>query len=132
MQIQLIEIKKDKRLPHVVILSDNLGYVMIDKAQQLDLQTIRSDAEWWKKILKSRELGAVVDSEVDTDEGAIESNDRAQILDSIERGGEVFYITFVHRIDGRPVFFSLYKGGQLALSQEDQQYLESIGALLPA
>lgn len=132
MQIQLIEIKKDEQLPHVDRLSDTLGYVMMDKAQELDLPPIRSDAQWWKEILKSSALGAVVDSEVDTDEGAIESNDRAQILESIERGGEVFYVTFVHRIDGRPVFFSLYKGGQLALSQEDQQYLKSIGSLLPA
>lgn len=131
MQIQLIEIKKDKRLPQVSILSGHLGYVMMDKAQELDLPTIRSDAEWWEKVLRVRELGAIVDSAVGIGEGIIESNDRAQILDSIECGGEVFYVTFVHRVDGYPVFFSLYKGGQLAVSQEDCHYLTAIGACLP-
>lgn len=132
MQIQLIKIKKNKQLPHVVILSDNLGYVLSEKAKELDLPIILSDTKWWKKILESHELGSVVDSEVDTDEGEFESNDRGQILDSIEHGGEVFYVTFVHRIDGHPVFFSLYRGGQLAMSQEDKKYLKSIGSLLPA
>jgi len=131
MQLQLIEIKQDEPLPDVDRLSDTLGYVPIDQAQELDLPPIRSDAQWWKKILTSRTLGSVVDAEVDTDAGALESNDRAQILESIEHGGVVYYVTFVHRIDGHPVFFSLYQGGQLALSPEDQPYLKSIGSWLP-
>lgn len=130
MHIQLVEIKKGKSLPRVVVLSDTLGYVIATDTNELDLTTIRSDTEWWKKILNVRKLGVVVDSQVDTAKGVIESNDRAQILDAIERGGEVFYVTFVHRIDGRPVFFSLYRGGKLSLSPEDQEYLKIIASLL--
>jgi len=132
MQIQLIAIKKGQPLPYRDRLSDTLGYVPIDHAQTVDLPPIRSDAQWWNTILTARALGAVVDARVDTDAGALESNDRAQILESIAQGGTVVYVTFVHRIDGHPVFFSLYHGGQLALSPEDQPYLKFIGSWLPA
>jgi len=49
MHIQLVEIKKGKNLPRVVVLSDTLGYVMATDAKGFDIPTIRSDTEWWKK-----------------------------------------------------------------------------------
>jgi hypothetical protein len=40
-------------------------------------------------------------------------------------------VTFVRRIGGHPVFFPLYQGGTLALSQNHQLYLPLIGSWLP-
>lgn len=132
MQIQLVTLTNHVWHPDVVRLSKTLGYIPRDRIPPRTVHPLQSDAAWWKTILLSSEFGAIVDSEVYTDAGAITSNDRAQILACIDQGAEVFYITFVHRIDGHPVFFSLYHGGQLALSVEDAPYLASIGALLPA
>ena len=135
MQVQLVLVNNDNTSPGVQRISDRLGYIQIeqtDRQAESEL-TFHIVNNWWKKVLQTLQLGTIVDSEVDTDDGPIESNDRMKILNSLEEGGNIFYVTFVRRIcsNEHPMLFSIYRGGQLTFSSKDLNHIKEIGPLLP-
>ena len=132
MQVQLVVVNSDHTPPGVQRISDRLGYIPTAQARHSPL-AFRTDAHWWKQVLHTLPLGTIVDSEVDTAEGPVESNDRMKIVNVLEAGGDVFYVTFARKISPHdsPVIFSIYRGGQLTFSMKDLNHIKDLGPLLP-
>ncbi len=103
-QLQLVVLNRDSASTTVQKISDQLGYIPM--GEQGNALTI--DREWWRRVLRTKPLGVVVDSEIETADGSIESNDPERILRVLDEGGEVLYITFARRFssDEHPVLFS--------------------------
>lgn len=132
MQVQLVVVNPDQTPPGVQRIADRLGYIPTAQVRH-SAWTFRTDAHWWLQVLHTLPLGSIVDAEVDTAEGPVESNDRQQIVNVLEAGGDIFFVTLARTIRSRdyPMIFSIYRGGQLTFSMKDLNHIKDLGPLLP-
>ena len=112
----LVLVRPDHTPPGVQRITDHLGYIPTVRARHSSW-TFRTDADWGKKLLHTLPLGTLIDAEVDTADGPIKSTDCRQIVNVLEAGGDIFFVTFACAIHSRAykMIYTIYRRGQLTL-----------------